>query len=62
MEGFTFVSALELNMGYYHIKLDAALLGYHQPIMVFTEHKINTFNGLQTSDYIFCWLLLLKEY
>jgi hypothetical protein len=23
MEGFTFVSALNLNMGYYHIKLDA---------------------------------------
>jgi hypothetical protein len=23
MEGFTFVSALDLNMGYYHIKLDA---------------------------------------
>jgi hypothetical protein len=23
MEGFTFVSTLDLNMGYYHIKLDA---------------------------------------
>jgi hypothetical protein len=23
MEGFTFASALNLNMGYYHIKLDA---------------------------------------
>jgi hypothetical protein len=23
MEGFTFVMALDLNMGYYHIKLDA---------------------------------------
>jgi hypothetical protein len=23
MEGFTFASALELNMGYYHFKLDA---------------------------------------
>jgi hypothetical protein len=23
MEGFTFDSALDLNMGYYHIKLDA---------------------------------------
>jgi hypothetical protein len=23
MEGFTFASALGLNMGYYHIKLDA---------------------------------------
>jgi hypothetical protein len=23
MQGFTFASALDLNMGYYHIKLDA---------------------------------------
>jgi hypothetical protein len=23
MEGFSFASALDLNMGYYHIKLDA---------------------------------------
>jgi hypothetical protein len=23
MEGFTFASALDLNMGYYHIKIDA---------------------------------------
>jgi hypothetical protein len=23
MEGYTFASALDLNMGYYHIKLDA---------------------------------------
>jgi hypothetical protein len=23
MEGFTFASALDLNMGYYHIKLDS---------------------------------------
>jgi hypothetical protein len=23
MEGFTFASALDINMGYYHIKLDA---------------------------------------
>jgi hypothetical protein len=23
MEGFTFAPALDLNMGYYHIKLDA---------------------------------------
>jgi hypothetical protein len=23
IEGFTFASALDLNMGYYHIKLDA---------------------------------------
>jgi hypothetical protein len=28
MEGFTFASALNLNMGYYHIKLDADAQNY----------------------------------
>jgi hypothetical protein len=28
MEGFTFASALDLNMGYYHIKLDADAQNY----------------------------------
>jgi hypothetical protein len=28
MEGFTFASALDLNMGYYHIKLDADAQSY----------------------------------
>jgi dihydroorotate dehydrogenase len=28
MEGFTFASALELNMGYYHIKLELMLKIY----------------------------------
>jgi hypothetical protein len=38
------------------------LLGYHQPIIVFTDHKNNTFNGLKDSDRVFhtCWLLLLE--
>jgi hypothetical protein len=30
MEGFTFASALDLNMGYYHIKLDADAQSYIQ--------------------------------
>jgi hypothetical protein len=40
------------------------LLGYHQPIIVFTDHKNNTFNGLKASDRVLrtCWLLLLEEY
>jgi hypothetical protein len=40
------------------------LLGYHQPIIVFTDHKNNTFNGLKASDRILltCWLLPLDEY
>jgi hypothetical protein len=38
------------------------LLGY--PIIVFTDHKINTFNGLKASDRVLhtCCLLLLEEY
>jgi hypothetical protein len=28
MEGFTFASVLDLNMGYYHIKLDADAQSY----------------------------------
>jgi hypothetical protein len=40
------------------------LLGYHQPIIVFTDHKNNTFNGLKenASDHVLRWLLLLEEY
>jgi hypothetical protein len=40
------------------------LLGYHEPIIVFTNHKNNTFNGLKASDRVLhaCWLLLLEEY
>jgi hypothetical protein len=38
------------------------LLGY--PIIVFTNHKNNTFNGLKASDRVLllCWLLLLEEF
>jgi hypothetical protein len=38
------------------------LLGY--PIIVFIDHKNNTFNGLKASDRGLrtCWLLLLEEY
>jgi hypothetical protein len=28
MEGFTFATALDLNMGYYHIRLDPTLRKY----------------------------------
>jgi hypothetical protein len=40
------------------------LLSYHEPIIVFTDHKNNTFNGLKASDCILrtCWHLLLEEY
>jgi hypothetical protein len=38
------------------------LLGY--PIIFFTDHKNNNFNGLKGSDRVLhtCWLLLLEEY
>jgi hypothetical protein len=32
------------------------------PIIVFTDHKNNTFNGLKTSDRLLRMLLLLEEY
>jgi hypothetical protein len=40
------------------------LLGYHQTIIIFTEKKNNTFNGLYASDQVLLtrWLLLLEEY
>jgi hypothetical protein len=55
------LSAIETCKEYKNI-----LLGYHQPIIVFTDHKNNTFNGLKAhaSDHVLhtCWLLLLEEY
>jgi hypothetical protein len=40
------------------------LLGYNQTIIVFTDHKNNTFNGLKASDCVLhtCLLLLLEDY
>jgi hypothetical protein len=42
------------------------LLGFHKPILDFTAHKNNTFNGIKenNSDRVLhtCWLLLLEEY
>jgi hypothetical protein len=53
------LSAIETCKEYKNI-----LLGY--PIIVFTDNKNNTFNGLKAnnSDRILrtCWLLLLEEY
>jgi hypothetical protein len=53
------LSAIETCKEYKNI-----LLGYHKPIIVFTDHKNNTFNGLKDSDHVLhtCWLLLLEEY
>jgi hypothetical protein len=57
--GRELLSAIETCKQYKDI-----LLGY--PIIVFTDHKNNTFNGLKalSSDRVLhtCWLLLLKEY
>jgi hypothetical protein len=49
------LSAIETCKEYKNI-----LLGY--PIIVFTDHKNNTFNGLKASDRVLRWLLLLEEY
>jgi hypothetical protein len=53
------LSAIETCKEYKNI-----LLGYHYSIIVFTDHKNNTFNGLTASDrllLLFC-LLLFEEY
>jgi hypothetical protein len=53
------LSAIETCKEYKNI-----LLAYHLPIIVFTYHKNNIFNGLKASDLVLrtCWLLLLEEY
>jgi hypothetical protein len=55
------LSAIETCKEYKNI-----LLGYHQSIIVITDNKNYTFNGLKanTSDRVLrtCWLLLLEEY
>jgi hypothetical protein len=49
------LSAIETCKEYKNI-----LFGYH--IIVFTDHKNNTFNDLKSSDRVLRWLLLLEEY
>jgi hypothetical protein len=51
------ISAIETCKEYKNI-----LFGYH--IIVFKDHKNNTFNCLKASDRVLllCWLLLLEEY
>jgi hypothetical protein len=53
------LSAIEICKEYKNI-----LLVYHEAIIVFKDHKNNTFNGLKASDHVLrtCWLLLLEEY
>jgi hypothetical protein len=51
------LSAIETCKEYKNI-----LLGYPHPIIVFTDHKNNTSNGLKASDCFLRWLLLLEEY
>jgi hypothetical protein len=51
------LSAIKICKEYRNILLD-------YPIIVFIDHKNNTFNGLKASDCVLrtCWLLLLEEY
>jgi hypothetical protein len=39
-----------------------ALLEYHLPTIIFTDHKNNTFNGSKASDRVLCWIFLFEEY
>jgi hypothetical protein len=39
MEGFAFASALDLNMGYYHIKLDADAQKLYTIVFPWTKYK-----------------------
>jgi hypothetical protein len=48
------LSAIETCKEYKNI-----LLSY--PIIVFTDHKCNSFNGLKASDRVLRWLLFLEE-
>jgi dihydroorotate dehydrogenase len=41
MEGFTFASALDLNMGYYHIKLDANAQNLCTVVFPWGKYKYN---------------------
>jgi hypothetical protein len=52
-----FLSAMKTCKEYMNIQF-----GY--PIIVFTDYKNNTSNGLKASDRVLrtCWLLLLEEY
>jgi hypothetical protein len=38
------------------------LLDYHYPIIAYTDHKNNTFNGLKDSDLFLRCRLLVEEY
>jgi hypothetical protein len=53
------LSAIETFKEYKNI-----LLGYHVSVIVFIDHKNNTFNGLKATDRVLstCWLLVLEEY
>jgi hypothetical protein len=39
MEGFTFASVLDLNMGYYHIKLDADAQKLYTTVFPWGKYK-----------------------
>jgi hypothetical protein len=55
MEGFTFASALDLNMGYYHIKLDHDADTQKLCTIVFPLHgKIKTKIQMITHGYQDC--------
>jgi hypothetical protein len=50
------LSAIEISKGYKNI-----LLGYYQPIILFTDHKNNNFNGLKASDCVLRLLFVVGD-
>jgi hypothetical protein len=52
IEGFSFASALDLNMGYYHIKLDADTDDQKLFTIVFPGHMENTNTNTNASPWV----------
>jgi hypothetical protein len=57
MEGFNFASALDLNMGYYHIKLDVDAQKLFTMVLPWVKYK---YKRLPMGIKISCFLIFFK--